>query len=285
VIQLSWVDHPVTVAKIVGTTGRLQVFDFEPSLAPPTVRGNQQPAPLPSLYRLLEAVQKEASKGSPGAYYLFKATTSHQLIAGPAPTLQQLFRFREGGKRPPNTEVLKLPAGREPVVCRGSNNCIGAGSNGTSKTHQYWYLLKGPAALTGKDLLESGIAATVDQNSGQPIVQLNFTGHGGKEFQRITKAEYDRGLFNAGRAGQLNPRNQSVVNQYAGHNAIVLDGELKETPYIDYTDPNLSLGIPPGSGAQILEPSQAAAQRLAFVLQGGSLPYTFERVGQTTCSR
>jgi preprotein translocase subunit SecD len=285
VIQLSRVDHPVAVAKIVGTTGQLQVFDFEPSLAPPTVRGNQQPAPLPSLYRLLEPVQKAASKGSPEAYYLFRTAAPHPVIAGPAPTLHRLFRFREGGRRPPHTEVLKVPAGREPVVCRGLENCPGAGASGTTKNRQYWYLLKEPSALTGKDLLESGIDATVDQNSGQPIVLLTLTGHGGKEFQRITKAEYDRGRLNAGLAGQLNPGSQSVVNHYAGHNAIVLDGELRSTPYIDYTDPNLSLGIPPGNGIQITEPSQAAARRLAFVLQSGSLPYTFERVGQTTCSR
>jgi preprotein translocase subunit SecD len=275
-------------AKLVTVTGRLEIFDFEPSLAPPTVTAARQPAPLPSLYRLLEAAQKEASKGPPAAYYLFRTTASHPVIAGPAPSLHQLFRFREGGKRPPHTEVLKVPAGREPVVCRGVDNCPGAGSSGTSKARQYWYLLKEPAALTGKDLVESGIDATVDQNSGQPIVLLTLTGHGGKEFQAITKAEYDRGRFTAGRAGQLTPTGAdagSVVSKYAGHNAIVLDGELKSTPYIDYTDPNLSLGIPPGNGVEITEPSRAAAQRLAFVLRSGSLPYTFEKVSQTNCSR
>jgi preprotein translocase subunit SecD len=285
VIHFLGAHDPAEAAKLVSVTGRLEMFDFEPSLAPPTVTASRQPAPLPSLYRLLEAVQKEASKGSPETYYLFKTTASHPVIAGPASTLHQLFRFRKGEKQPPHTEVLKVPAGREPVVCRGPNNCIGAGSNGTSKTRQYWYLLKEPAALTGKDLVDSDIGATTDANSSAPIVQLAFTGHGGKEFQRITKAEYDRGRFNAGQAGQLSTSDQNVINQYAGHNAIVLDGQLQSTPYIDYTDSNLSLGIPPGNGAQITEPSQAAARRMAFVLQSGSLPYTFERVGQTTCSR
>ena len=72
VIQLAGVHDPAKAAKVIGTTGQLQMFDFEPNLEPPTVTGNQQPAPLPSLYGLLTAVQKEADKGTPQGYYLFK---------------------------------------------------------------------------------------------------------------------------------------------------------------------------------------------------------------------
>jgi preprotein translocase subunit SecD len=276
---------PAEVAKIATITGRLEIFDFEPSLAPPTVRGNQEAAPLASLYALLEAVQNEANTGPPQSYYLFKTTAPHQVLQGPVATRRQLLLPYKGGKQPPHTQVLKVPAGREPVVCRGASNCIGAGSNGTSKTGQYWYLLMEPAALTGKDLVESDITATTDPSSGAPIVLLSFTGRGGKAFQAITKAEYDRGLANAGQAAQLNARSQNVINEYAGHNAIVLDGGLQSTPYIDYTDPTLSLGIPPGNGAEILTGSAAEADRLAFVLRSGSLPYTFEKVSQTSCSR
>ena len=71
-IQLAGVHDPAKAAKIIGTTGKLQMFDFETSLAPPTVTGNPQPAPLTSLYDLLTAVQKEANKGTPQGYYLFK---------------------------------------------------------------------------------------------------------------------------------------------------------------------------------------------------------------------
>ena len=67
------------------------------------------------------------------------------------------------------------------------------GSNGTSSSATYWYLFKSLPALTGNDLLESGSSATVDRNTGQPIVTLQFTPHGATEFQRSTKAEYNRG--------------------------------------------------------------------------------------------
>src|SRR5262249_30890713 len=150
------------------------------------------------------------------------------------------------------------------------------------KSARAWYLFKLPPALTGGDLVESGTVATVDPNTGQSIVTLQFTGHGSKEFQRITEAEYNRGRISAGLAGQLNTTNQNTIATYAGHNAIVLDGELEETPYIDYADPSLSQGIV--GNAQITEPSIEAAKRTAFVLQSGSLPYIFKRVGVSNCA-
>jgi SecD/SecF fusion protein len=307
VIQLAGVHDPAKAAKIVGTTGKLQMFDFETSLLPPTVNGTQA-APLPSLYNLLTSVKKQADKGTPQGYYLFrtvpkKVTTTvkgkkvvktkvfHSIVQGPAGSLKELLLPYKGGKQPADTVVLKVPANTEPVWCKGAGNCIGAGSNGTSSTGKYWYLFRsyptsthpdGPPQLTGSDLVESGISADVDPNTGQPIVTLQFTGHGSKQFKKITEAEYNRGKQNAAVAGQLNASDQATISQYAGHNAIVLDGELKETPYIDYTDNTLSQGIV--GNAQITEPSTAAAKRTALVLQSGSLPYTFQPIQSSAVS-
>jgi preprotein translocase subunit SecD len=284
VIQSAGVLDPARTAAILAETGRLQLFDFEPSLAPPAVQGNQQPAALPSLYSLLSAVKKEASQGRPQSYYLFKTTPSHPVIQGPASNLHELLRPYAGGKQPADTEVLKVPANREPVHCKVSTGCPGAGHTGGSKSGWYWYLFKVPPALTGKDLVESGTAADVDPNTGQPIVTLQFTGHGSQEFKRITQAEYNRGRVNAGEAGRLNAQgDQAIINQYAGHNAIVFDGQLEEAPYIDYTDPALSQGIV--GNAQITEPNSFQASRTALVLQSGSLPYSFQQVGRANCPR
>jgi SecD/SecF fusion protein len=314
VIQLAGVHDPAKAAEIIGTTGVLQMFDLEPNVVAPTVVGNQQPAPLPSLYALLTAVKKEANKGSPGGYFLFKTVTKkvsekvkgkkvtktrkfHQLVQGDppfgAPNRKQLLLPYKNGQQPPNTEILKLPANREAVWCKATSGCIGAGQQGSSKSGKYWYLFKyfadrtahpdGPPELTGNDLVESGISADVDPNTGSPIVTLQFTGHGSKEFKRITQEEYNRGRVNAGQAGQLNPHgDQNIITQYAGHNAIVLDGQLQATPYIDYTDAQLSQGI--AGNAQISESSAKAAHQTALVLQSGSLPYTFEKLQQTTVS-
>jgi preprotein translocase subunit SecD len=180
--------------------------------------------------------------------------------------------------------VLKVPAKTELVRCAEAltGGCPGAGSNGTSTSSTYWYLFNGSPALTGKDLVESGIAAEVDANSGRPIVTLQFTRRGSQAFRRITEAEYNRGRVNAGQAGQLTATNANIIASYAGHNAIVLDGQLKETPYIDYTDSSLSQGIV--GNAQIVEPSTSVAKDTALILQSGSLPYTFEQVAPAGCA-
>ena len=182
VIQLAGVHDPAKAAKIVGTTGQLYMFDFEPNLMPPTVTGNQQPAPLSSLYGLLTAVKKEASKGTPESYYLFKTVTKknpakggskksakpktktfHSVLQGPAKNEKQLLLPYKDGKQPPDTQILKVPANRLPVWCVGALNCPGA--RGPSPNNKYWYLFKfyadrtahpnGPPELTGNDLVES----------------------------------------------------------------------------------------------------------------------------------
>jgi SecD/SecF fusion protein len=304
VIQLAGVHDPTKAAKIIGTTGQLQIFDFEPNLEPPTVSGNQQPAPLSSLYKLLTAVKAEAKKGTPEAYYLFKTvskkttkkingkkvtkTKTFHSVVQTATTLKQLLLPYKGGKQPADTQVLAVPANREAVFCKGLGNCPGAGRNGTSNSGKFWYLFKltpphsaNPIPeITGSDLNESAIAADVDPNTGQPVVTLQFNHQGAQQFAKITKAEYDRGRQAAGVAGKLGVKDQTTVVQFAGHNAIVLDGQLQQTPYIDYTDSTLQDGIV-GGNAQITEPSTTAAKNTAFVLQSGSLPYKFTPISRT----
>ena len=311
VIQIAGVHDPAKAAKVVGTTGQLQIFDFEPNLVSPTVNGSQQPTPLPSLYKLLTSLKGGAQKGSPEGYFLFKTVkkqvttkvkgkkvtktkTFHTLVQGSpplgTPTKKELLQPYKGGKKPPNTEILTLPANREVVSCHPASNCLGAGQNGVSQNGRYWYLFKLSNSkthpipeITGTQLNEGAIAADVDQNTGQPIVQLQFNHEGAKQFAAITKAEYLRGRRNAGLVpGALDPNYQNIP-QLAGHNAIVLDGVLEETPYIDYTSNNLSEGIV-GGNAQITEPSTKAAQDTAFVLKSGSLPYQFKQISSSTVS-
>src|SRR5438445_9203473 len=248
VIQLAGVHDPAKAAKIIGTTGKLQFFDFENDLVPPTV-SQGTPRPTGSLYTLLTAVKDQAKKGTPEAYYLFgtktvtkqvtktvkgkkvktpQTTTTHTILQGPSPDRHQLLLPYKGGKQPADTQILTVPAHSLAVSCvLTSGNCIGAGSNGTSKDGRYWYLFKykprvvrpsgaivnpnGPPELTGADLVESGISADIASDTNQPEVLLQFTHHGGQEFQRITRAEYRRGPFRAGLAGQTTNHDPSVV--------------------------------------------------------------------------
>jgi len=312
VIQLAGIHNPAKAAAIIGSTGRLQFFDFEKDLASPTVSGGN-PTPYPTLYSLLTAVKGEASKGTPEQYYLFctKTKITHPIVKGKKTTVKTKIKnaicgpgaatLKEllapyGGHQPPGTTILTVPAHREVVSGTAANFTGSTSVSKQSPDGKYWYLFKyyprivtktgavinpnGPPELTGSDLNESNISAGYDsQGNGAPQVTLGFNDRGGKEFQAITKAEYARGQLVAGLHGAAN---QPVNQQYTQHNAIVLDGQLKSTPYIDYTDNRLALGIAPGNGATISNMgSIGAADKLALVLQSGSLPYTFQRLSET----
>ena len=298
VIQLAGVHDPAKAAQIIGSTGKLYFFDFENDLAPPSVTDGQ-PTPATSLYKLLTSVKDEAKKGTPAGYYLFRVksvtkdvtskvkgkkvtkphtTTTQKRIQGFDPTLKQLLQ-PYGGKQPPNTKVLAVPANRLVVNSPGGAQ---------------WYLFKffpdrsthpnGPPELSGDDLKESQISADFNQQSGQPEVVLGFTGHGSKEFQKITKNEYERGNRVAGLAGKSTDHSQANMLQYAQHNAIVLDGVLESTPYIDWTDGSLADGIAGGATIQMGSGGLKAAKDLALILQSGSLPYQFQPIERTDVS-
>ncbi len=303
VIQLAGVHDPAKAANIIGKTGQLQFFDFENDLAPPTVnQGN--PTPYPTLYSLLTQIQGQVKKaGPPSFYYLFgtktvvthpvvkgkkttkKTNVPHSLLAGPVSTKKELFASFKGSKQPANTQILAVPGNREVVSGKGLTGATRPVK--TSPDGVYWYLFRfsptapnGPPELTGNDLDESAISVDNSQTDGQPEVVLGFTGHGAKEFQAITLHEYQRGQRVAGLHGSTGTLNQL----YTQHNAIVLDGKLQATPYINYTDVNLSLGITGGQATISDMGSTTAADNLALVLQSGSLPYTFQRLEETDVS-
>jgi preprotein translocase subunit SecD len=272
VTELAGVHNLATAAAILGSTGQLQFFDFEKDLAAPTVI-NGNPTPYPTLYSLLSTVKRAAADGPTEAYYLFSASASHRVLQGPSPTRSALLTpYR--GKQPAGTTILAVPANREVVSGTRGNFTASTRPVKQSPDGTYWYLFKLPPEISSTDLNEANIQAGADPSTSVPQVTLGFNGQGGKAFQAITKAEYDRGRLVAalhGSAGQL-------IQAYAQHNAIVLDGKLQAAPYIDYTDPSLSLGI---AGAQAVISnigSMQAARRLALVLQSGSLPYRFEQV-------
>ncbi len=306
VIELAGVHDPAKAAALIGKTAQLLMFDFEPDLAGPSVGPNSQPVATPSLYDLLTQVKKQAATGTPEFYYLFRnksvtkttpatkkgakpkktTTVTHSVLQGPTPTLGELLK-PYGGHVPAQDQVMKVPQNRLVVSCPVANGCPGAST--ASATGTYYYLFKyfpdnpdGPPELTGKDLQTSGIRADIDPTTNQWVTLLSFTGHGSKQFQKITKAEYQRGQATAALAGQAGNHDPTTVQQYAGHSAIVLDGVLESTPYIDYTDPTLQNGI--AGGAQISTGSQSDAKSLALILQTGALPYNFQQIERTDVS-
>ena len=232
------------------------------SLAP-TVRGTSSRRRCPSLYCLLKAVQTKANKGSPQAYYLFKTVkendhdegqgqegrretqTSHPVLQGPAGSREQLLLpYKNGAAAAGHAGARRCPPTPEAVSgARSRPPAARAGSNGRSKSGEYWYLFKLPPALTGKDLVESGIAAEVRPE--RPAADRDAPVHGPR-LERVQADHRGRvqpwpGQRGPGRPAERGrPEHDRHVRR---HNAIVLDGQLQETPYIDYTDSTLSQGI------------------------------------------
>jgi preprotein translocase subunit SecD len=247
--------------------GLLELYDLEPDLAGPswTRQGVVSlPVATTSLYNLLRSVQAKAKQGTPTAYYLFM---NQKRIAGPVAT-----RAKLGDISPLlGDKVLAVPAKMTVLTCSSNEVvCPGQASGGVispppvGSTYYYLFVHDPPTVpeLTGTDLKLSGTRQDFDPN-GNPVVLLSFTGKGGQKFHTITRNEFQRGSI------QRSPQ----------HFAIVLDGEIKSFPQIDYTDSSLSDGIDPVNGAQITGlASLSEAKALAVVLQTGALPLRFIQI-------
>jgi SecD/SecF fusion protein len=312
VIQIAGIHDPAAAAKLIGKTAQLMLFDFENDLYGPSKDLNGNPVATPGLYDLLTQVQKQAAKGAPESYYLFhtktvkthttkkttvkgkngksvtvtkpvtKTKTAHSIVSS-ANTLKELLR-PYAGKVPANYTVLKVPAHTMVVSCQASTGCLGASVVSPSGT--YYYLAQyypnrtdNPVPeMTGRDLVLSGTRADFGQTGG-PIVTLQFTNHGSSQFQKITKEEAQRGQTKFDLAGK-----QGDYKNYAQHFAIVLDGQLESTPFIDFKQnpdgipgPNAEIDL--GAGGSIGE-----AKNLALILQTGALPVTFKQIERTDVS-
>ena len=290
VIQLAGVHDPNKAAQIIGTTAQLQFFDLEADTVTPSNDGNGHVVASSSLYKLLSQVQDEAKKGTPTQYYLFNA--KKQLIAGPADTRAKLLDTPKlKGKVPKGGKILAVPENRTVISCDAATGCPGVQQGNIAPSYYYLFKYYPDRAVTpipeanGKDLNNGAISAQIGTQAGQgaAFVQLGFKSEGNKKFHDITRAEAQRGAALAAAAGQTSS-DPNVIQQYAQHFAIVLDGKLQSTPYIDYKqNPD---GIDPsGGGAEISNiTSIGQAKDLALVLKSGALPYQFQQIERTDVS-
>ncbi len=121
---------------------------------------------------------------------------------------------------------------------------MACGKNAIDQWEKY---LLGPAEVDGKDVDDA--KAALDQQTGQWIVDMEFTSAGSKKFQSITSKL----------SQQTEPQNQF---------AIVLDGEVVSAPRVQTT---LS------ASAQISGSfNQQSAQDLGNILSYGALPLSFQ---------
>ncbi len=262
------------LAGLAARVGELDFYDLEADVAGPSTDGRGGVIADPSIFHLLTQVQPLAKQGTPSAYYLFDQ--QHRVVAV---STRSQFRVPKG------FVVLAVPEKQTVIRCAPESGCPGMRPGQQNSGALYYLFRHDPGnpvhpvpELTGADLKRTAIRADSSTTGAGNVVRLGFKSEGSKKFHDITRAEAARGQAMADAAGQGGASDVQAVVQFAQHFAIVLDGELKSTPYIDYkSNPN---GIDPsGNGAEISNiGSFAEAKGLALVLQTGALPARFVRV-------
>jgi SecD/SecF fusion protein len=294
VIQLAGVHDVNKAAQIIGTTAQLQFYDFEVDTVGPSNDGAHHAIANGSLYDLLSKVKADTKNGA-SSYYLFNA--KKKPVAGPEATRERLLNAtlpsgrRLNGEVPEGFTVLAVPPKQIVISCdQATTGCQGVQQADATAPTVYYLFKYDPnnptnpiPEATGEDLKLSDIAADISTQGQGNVVRLGFTGKGADKFHDITRKEAQRGAADAAAAGQTGS-DPNTIQQFAQHFAIVLDGQLQSTPYIDYKqNPD---GIDPtGTGAEISNISSIGeAKDLALVLQTGALPVKFEQIERTDVS-
>ncbi len=194
---------------------------------------------------------------------MFDRTPAHRLIAGPVSNKAELRHWKQGANI-----VLKVPVGIAVVSEQPSNQS----GEVLSAAEPGWFALREGPALTEHEI--TAPEQEVDE-LGQPSVSFGFTKKGKIAFQRATRA-----IAQCGRSQALGPVTAAEAEALSCHLALVLDGEVKIRPIINFAyNPD---GIDGRTGAQISGGFNniRQAQELAAVLGSGSPPIKLTLVRQ-----
>jgi SecD/SecF fusion protein len=268
-IALAGIKDPKAAASIIGSTGQLYMLDYTGSLEPIVSRSATGTATYrPTLYALLKAAQNRPNThpydgATPEQWFAFNAKT-HQRVLN---TIGQ--PFPPGASKQQLTAALKEKATgavllRAPAGTVWADDATG-GANGAATQHRY-VLFRMPKSkdmvVFGRDVRNA--KSDYDPQSG-PDVTMGFSSTGAKAFKTITNALAARGRLT---------QNTEVPF------AVILDNKIEATPTISYQ--RTPGGI--DGNAQITGLSTGEANRIALVLQSGSLPVTFNTLSQSQVS-
>ena len=300
VIELAGV-NPERAQEVIGKTARLELFDLQGDLLPPTADAQGNPTPQTSLYKTLLAVQGQGTEKDSSEMYLFAPvknkrgkTTGYKLAVGPRTSRAEILNSKyvrdntkKKGELPAGSKLLFVPGTMALVTCGvGDRFCPNVGP--PNKTYYYLFRYdprnkeKPIPEMSGSDLNLKGTRqdiSTSPASQGEPIVTMDFTNSGAKKFHEVTSGLAGRGRLRWTQAGSPSGQEDNYAQQFA----IVLDREIKSAPTVSFRDnPN---GIPGNNGAEITGiGSIKEAKDLALVLQTGALPYNFRQLEKTEIS-
>jgi SecD/SecF fusion protein len=276
----------------VGTPAQLYFYDWEANAITPDGRtvAPQLPAQDPDAQRIgqgagdptqgqplydavkLASRQRAVTDDRNGsrigfAYYLFDRT--HQYLAGPERSRDDLLSALDRRSLPAGSEVLTVPQGY--VVLQAAARTADADVP-LDDARARFYVLRDRVALSGKDLKDpqQGFNEVHD-----PDVEFRFTDAGKTAFHDVTREISQRGTEL--RLPGTDPR---AVLQ---HFAVALDGRLISVASID--PQQLPDGIDGENGA-VIEGGFTiqSAQDLANLLQLGALPIGLKLISQSQVS-
>jgi SecD/SecF fusion protein len=292
VVDLAGVFDAQRASTVIGQTAQLEFYDLQGDVDPLSQDANGNPVPSETLLPLLTREDNLPEGTTAREWYLYG--DKKERLAGPAPTKRELLQQVEGGEAPRGSEFYVVPSNKTILTCGSTANAddptaAAQPCPGNVTAAQPWYYLykyqpnnaESPIPeLTGEDLNAGGTRQDFDQN-GQPNVVLDFTDEGGDKFHDITRRLSQRGSELAQLAGAQGIEQE---RQFAQSFAIVLDGEIRSFPIIDFTDPQLADGIAGGNAEITGLDSLDEAKDLALVLQTGALPVEFVQVDSTQVS-
>ncbi len=268
-IALAGIKDPKAAASIIGSTGQLFMIDYTGTLEPIVSKSASGSVSYrPTLYALLNAAENR-----PNTRY-YEGSTSEQWFAFDAKTKRRVLNtigqpFPPGASKAQLLADLKTKAEgtvllRAPAGTLWANDPVPA-SEGTPEQNRF-VMFRLPKeknmVVFGRDVRDA--RSDYDPQSG-PDVTMGFSSTGTKAFRDITASLATRGRLT-----------QDTEVPFA----VILDNKIEATPTISYE--RTPGGIE--GNAQITGLTSAESNRIALVLQSGSLPVTFNTLSQSQVS-
>ena len=274
---LPGVHDTARAARLIGQTAQLEFYDLQGDALSPRSARRARSSPRPRSFRSCPASRSSPRRGRrpPGTSTARRRSASpgrptrgrRSCASSPAarlPRARSSTRSRKGGR--------SSPAARRPALSRRRRSEPGVLLPLQVPAEQRRGA--GPGAhRRGPERQRH--AADFGQNN-QPIVTLEFTDEGGDKFHEIT-----RELASAAARRRISPGTSDEEN-FNQSFAIVLDGEIRSFPSIDFTD--LPDGISGGQARSSRLDYLEEAEDLALVLQTGALPVEFVQVERSDIS-
>jgi SecD/SecF fusion protein len=290
-VNLPDVKNAAEAESQVGQVAQMFFYDWEknvlgddgqPHPADPNVTGDGQAgsgAAARSLYDSVKLAAKRPAHRYPldthtGQYYGV-AEKQQTVVCGPQETLSALKSDCDAALKKPQFRTLGVTTFDQLKTYKVNEGTVIVRAeqpdNAKQKTDQ-WYVLNDDPVLRGTDIKNP--EQNFDEFSA-PNVTFDFTGHGKKVWQQVTREIAQRG------AAQHIP-GQDPQSAFQ-HFAIRLDQDLISVPYIDFQrNPD---GIDASNGSEISGGfTISSAQRLANLLKTGALPLKLELISQSQVS-